>query len=602
MKRKPTLDAVWLKAAVLGCLWASSEIVLGGFLHNLRVPFAGNLLTGVGIVLMVSVAHLWREEGLFWRTGLVCALLKSLSPSAVIFGPMVAIFSESLLMEASVRVFRRNLVGFTVGGMLAMSWNVVQFAANTVLFYGVKIIDFYADLVRYARKQLGIAGDGFWLPIVLLLSLHAATGLIAAQVGAFIGRKAVREPLPMRSLSTGEVLRIKSRKPGPPFRHSLGWLAADVAVLAAAFAFMSFAPWTVWAPLGALVILGWSVRYAHALRGLARPGFWVFFALVTLASGFVVWRLQGTSGGLARGLLIGLEMNFRAAVLIVGFSAVGTELANPRLGRLLGRSRFRQLPAALEAAFEALPLMIANLPRLQDVFRQPVTVFHQLVSQAGFWLERMTLHQQGRPGVVILQGSVGDGKSLFLEGLLGRLRSAGIRLGGILSPAVHEDGRRAGYDLVDVATDERLSLSRTRGLPGMPVVGSYHFFPEGLEAGRRALSPERAAEADLVVVDEVGPWELRNQGWAECLYRLTRETRTPLLWVVRREITGQVREQWSLVDPLLLDVDEVTLDAAESLVLSALRRPPAPVFPGPERAPATVAAPSAAPAATASLE
>jgi hypothetical protein len=35
------LKPVWLKAAVLGGLWASVEIIIGSFFHNLRLPFAG---------------------------------------------------------------------------------------------------------------------------------------------------------------------------------------------------------------------------------------------------------------------------------------------------------------------------------------------------------------------------------------------------------------------------------------------------------------------------------------------------------------------------------------------------------------------------------
>ncbi|MDD8012506.1 MAG: hypothetical protein PHX05_03415, partial [Acidobacteriota bacterium] len=101
------LDDTWLKAAALGCMWASSEIVLGGFLHNLNVPFTGNLMAGIGIVLMIAVGHLWPERGLFWRAGLICALMKGLAPSAVIFGPMIAITFQGCLMDLAVRIFRR---------------------------------------------------------------------------------------------------------------------------------------------------------------------------------------------------------------------------------------------------------------------------------------------------------------------------------------------------------------------------------------------------------------------------------------------------------------------------------------------------------------
>jgi len=38
LEGKPLPD-IWLKAAMLGSLWASVEIILGSFLHNLHIPF-----------------------------------------------------------------------------------------------------------------------------------------------------------------------------------------------------------------------------------------------------------------------------------------------------------------------------------------------------------------------------------------------------------------------------------------------------------------------------------------------------------------------------------------------------------------------------------
>ena len=86
-------------ASIIGTIWAASEIVLGSFLHNLKVPFSGNILTAIGIIILISVSYIWKEKGLFWRAGLICAIMKTMSPSAVIFGPMIAIFSEAMLLE-----------------------------------------------------------------------------------------------------------------------------------------------------------------------------------------------------------------------------------------------------------------------------------------------------------------------------------------------------------------------------------------------------------------------------------------------------------------------------------------------------------------------
>ncbi|MDD3687161.1 MAG: nucleoside-triphosphatase [Bacteroidales bacterium] len=131
------LNNKWVKASVVGTVWAASEIVFGSFLHNLRIPFCGNILTAIGLIILISFAYTFKEKGIFWRAGLICALLKTLSPSAVIFGPMIAIFTEAVLLEIAVLILGRTYVGFIVGSVLAMAWNLVQKILSYILFYGL---------------------------------------------------------------------------------------------------------------------------------------------------------------------------------------------------------------------------------------------------------------------------------------------------------------------------------------------------------------------------------------------------------------------------------------------------------------------------------
>ena len=141
------LSEKWIKASIAGTIWAASEIVLGSFLHNLRVPFSGNILTAIGVVILISISYIWTDKGLFWRAGLICALMKTLSPSAIIFGPMIAIFSESVLLELSVRLLGRTIAGYLMGAMFAMSWNLFQKIANYIIYYGANIIEVYNNLL-----------------------------------------------------------------------------------------------------------------------------------------------------------------------------------------------------------------------------------------------------------------------------------------------------------------------------------------------------------------------------------------------------------------------------------------------------------------------
>jgi len=112
---------VWQRAAVYGSLWAAVEIVVGSFLHNLRVPLAGSVLAATGVMVMTAGHRAFPERGLIWRAALVCALMKSVSPSAVILGPMIGILMEGVLLEAMVRLFRGRAAGYLIGGALAVS-------------------------------------------------------------------------------------------------------------------------------------------------------------------------------------------------------------------------------------------------------------------------------------------------------------------------------------------------------------------------------------------------------------------------------------------------------------------------------------------------
>ncbi|MDD5210766.1 MAG: hypothetical protein PHV36_15370, partial [Elusimicrobiales bacterium] len=175
-------NPLWRKAAVLGSLWAASEIVLGSFLHNARIPFSGRLLTGIGIAILVAGHRLWPEKGLLWRTGLVCAAMKSVSPSAVLLSPMIAIFTEGLLAELAVRLLGANAAGYLLGGGLIMSWGLVHKIGKMLLIYGPGSVALYAKGLEKIRELLGSPG-GVWGPVMALIGLYFLAGLAAALVG-----------------------------------------------------------------------------------------------------------------------------------------------------------------------------------------------------------------------------------------------------------------------------------------------------------------------------------------------------------------------------------------------------------------------------------
>ncbi len=560
MIQNKSLSPIWLKASVLGCLWASSEIVLGSFMHNLKVPFGSNFLTAIGIILLIAVSYSWKDKGLFWRAGLICALMKSISPSAVIFGPMIAIFSEALLLELAILIFRRNIFAYVIGGMLAMSWTFFHKISFYIIAYGFNLIDLYKELAVFAQKQLKMHFDSIWSPIFALWSVYLLMGIVAALIAVYIGKKVATKMVLPQTIDVNKYKNINSKTKPAQIKTSIVWLVFDFTAMVAVLILMNFTDWGYWFTAGCLVIIIWVFQYKSALRPLMKPKFWATFILITMFTSFLFSKFQSGQINIYTGLMTGLEMNFRAVLIIIGFSVIGKELTNPRIRNLFTRTSFQQLPLALEVAFETLPFVIANMPDFKDFFKRPVFVVQQIVSQADIWLEKVSFKQRKKENVIIITGNIGQGKTTLLINIVNFFRQHKIRVGGIVSPVVIENNQSIGYDLIDISTGNKIVLSRTTVSEKMINVGKFYFNEEGITCGKKALSLETLKEAELIVIDEIGFMELENQGWASSLNNILNNFDKPIIIVVRNYLVEKVTEHWALSNPLIIETDNSNID------------------------------------------
>ncbi len=155
------------------------------------------------------------------------------------------------------------------------------------------------------------------------------------------------------------------------FKYSIIWLLADIALIIGSFFLLNYTTWIVWSLAITGIIIIWSLRYKRALRQLSKPKFWIFFVFITLITAFAFSKAQTGEYSWQQGLMTGLQMNFRAAVIIVGFSVLGTELYNPVVRNFFRKTSFKNLPLALELSVESLPLFIANIPDFKTMIKNP---------------------------------------------------------------------------------------------------------------------------------------------------------------------------------------------------------------------------------------
>lgn len=563
-----TLSELWIKASITGTIWAASEIVLGSFLHNLKVPFSGNILTAIGIIILISISFIWTEKGLFWRAGVICALMKTLSPSAVIFGPMIAIIAESLLIEISVRLSGRTIPGYLTGAILAMSWNLFQKIANLVIFYGAGIIEVYNSLIAMAQRQLEWQGDMAWVPVIILLVIFALFGLLAGATGIIVGRRMKRQPA-SASVDRHRNTEARSVQPSrPAFGYSISWLTADILMLLTCFVILNYTHWIVWSLVSVATIIIWSLRYKRALRRLSKPGFWVFFVILTLVTAFALSQAQKGVISWQEGILTGIQMNFRAAVIIVGFAVLGTELYNPRIRSFFQGTAFRNLPLALELSAESLPHFIAAVPDVRSFFRNPVSIFYSMISQAEQRFIEIKEKTLTTPKIFIVTGPLGCGKTTFMKQLSDALRRKGLSPQGIISERIRDASGTEGYDLISLETGERFGFLRKSKEKDHARIGRFEIIPGSIERGNMILNNTGRG---IVIIDEVGALEADGRGWAAGIDVLMARPVSHLVISVRETQLDAIKQRWGIRDAVTIDILRTGNEAALLTIINAIQ-------------------------------
>ena len=182
-------DRFYAFAAAFGALWGTMEITLGAFLHTLRVPLAGILLSAVAAMILVGERQLLPRRGLALATGIVAAICKTISPGGIIITPMIAIVMESVLVEAVLLIAPRAMITAGLAGAMCTIWSAFQGLITQYIFYGKGVLDLYMVLLKKSGKWLGLSSAVSWWVLAALIGVIAATGALGGVMGLRIGRE-----------------------------------------------------------------------------------------------------------------------------------------------------------------------------------------------------------------------------------------------------------------------------------------------------------------------------------------------------------------------------------------------------------------------------
>ncbi len=547
------LPDIWLKASMLGSLWASVEIILGSFLHNLHMPFSGTFLASLGVIIMINGYKLWPEKGLLWRTALVTAAMKSISPSAIIFGPMVGIFMEGVILEICLRMFRGRWPGFILGGAIAVSWSLFQKIFVMLMTYGPDFVKLYEQLYFMAARSLQLQGT---VPFDLVKAIFVVDLCFGALVAILAYRTNSKHDINAVSNvveSHPDVKPENQLTASLTQKYSATLFFVNLLVLVSGLYVIDSLSLLQGGVLVLVYVTLNIFRYNRSLKRLKRPQLWIQLIAVMGLSGLLLggWDSQSS---ILNGLSTGVGMATRALLVIFGFSALSIEIRNPTIISWFTRRGMGIAFDALSLAFEVLPRLVKLVADKKRIWRHPFRTLNQLLGALEILRKE---HTTSRPKVIILSGNQGDGKTERIKSLLNGKGNHSLTFSGFYSEGSWVNNERDSYRIVDITSlDSEPLCGRNAPVSGLKA-GPFFFLESGLEFGCTTLSAIATKPGSVVIIDEVGHLELQSKGWSECMDGLLAREQV-MIWTVRPSLLDAVVAKWGL-HALVIDVKTTTV-------------------------------------------
>ena len=146
----------------------------------------------------------------------------------------------------------------------------------------------------------------------------------------------------------------------------------------------------------------------------------------------------------------------------------------------------------------------------------------------------------------IISGEIGAGKTLLCAALIKQFQQSLWRIRGLHSPAIFDGDKKVGISVVNLENQEIRHLAVYDPKPDKseddPI--RWSFDPQVLAWGNQVFLT--AAPTDLLVVDELGPLEMkRNQGWVHALTALDSRKYRQAILVMRPTLLSIAQVRWS---------------------------------------------------------
>ncbi len=177
-----------------------------------------------------------------------------------------------------------------------------------------------------------------------------------------------------------------------------------------------------------------------------------------------------------------------------------------------------------------------------------------------------------RTMIFILTGESGSGKTTLLNELVSVFRNNKLMTGGFTAPGTWLNGKRSGFILHDLLYNNEYPLAES-GRTGSAMYSHFGFFEQTLQIGNNLLATQATdPRLDILIVDEVGPFELRGMGWAPSLDKLI-SAEVPQIWAVRAGLVEMVAAHWNFKPEFVFFASNASVEAVYNRISDSCNFP-----------------------------
>lgn len=160
-----------------------------------------------------------------------------------------------------------------------------------------------------------------------------------------------------------------------------------------------------------------------------------------------------------------------------------------------------------------------------------------------------------------MTGQPGIGKTSVLLRSVNGLKNRGYEIGGMISRDVREGGVRVGFEIMDFSTGQRGWLAHINQPTG-PKISKYRVNLTDLDAIGVSSILDAVRNADVIIVDEIGPMELFSSAFRDAVVEAV-ESNKPVLGTIhfglRNPLVNSIRKREDA------EIFEVTYENRETL-------------------------------------